>query len=377
MSGLELAVLAAGLAVVTLPVWLPRPAIRIVGGVWLAVAAVLVARSLGAFAGSWLVAGAVGSGVALLAWWGVGVALLRRIAFLVPSLVLLIYVTTLLMFNAPGNPFANERAASPQVEQALRAQYGVPEDATEFFGVYVRRLVVEGTLGPSIKVQGRRVEDLLLPALPVSMALGLLALVLAVSLGLLFGLRAGLRPHSWADHGSMALAMIGISLPNFVIGAGLIVVFSLWLGWLPVAGWGSPRHLWLPAVTLALPYAAYIARLVRAGTIEAMGQDYVRTARAKGLPESEVVFRHAFRAAIAPAVSFLGPAAAGIMTGSFVVEILFGVPGMGQWFVKGAINRDYSVVLGTATIYFALITLFNFAVDLVHAWLDPRVRESP
>ena len=143
-----------------------------------------------------------------------------------------------------------------------------------------------------------------------------------------------------------------------------------------MAGWGGLAHLWLPAVTLALPYAAYIARLVRAGTIEAMQQDFVRTARAKGLPEREVLFRHAFRAAVAPAVAFLGPAAAGIMTGSFVVEILFGVPGMGQWFVKGAINRDYSVVLGTATIYFGLITLFNFAVDLAQAWLDPRVRDS-
>ena len=171
-------------------------------------------------------------------------------------------------------------------------------------------------------------------------------------------------------------AQIFGSLPNFVIGAVLILVFALRLGWLPVAGWGSLAHLWLPAITLALPYAAYIARLVRAGTLDAMQQDFIRTARAKGLPESQVVLRHAFRAAVSPAVSFLGPAAAGIMTGSFVVEVLFGVPGMGQWFVKGAINRDYAVVLGTATIYFTLITLFNLAVDLAHAWLDPRVREA-
>jgi oligopeptide transport system permease protein len=174
----------------------------------------------------------------------------------------------------------------------------------------------------------------------------------------------------------MALALVGISLPNFVIGALLMIVFALRLGWLPVAGWGSYGHLVMPAVTLALPYAAYIARLARGGTIEVMQQDFIRTARAKGLPERVVVVGHALRGALLPVVSFLGPAAAGIMTGSFVVETLFGVPGMGQWFVKGAINRDYSVVLGTALVYFGLITLFNLAVDLALAWLDPRVRDE-
>jgi oligopeptide transport system permease protein len=376
MSGVDGLWLLGGLLVVTLPVWLPRGAVRVTGALWLAFAALVGLRLGGVLGDSPLSILATFLGIATVSWATGAVALLRRVAFLVPSLVLLIYVTTLLMYAAPGNPFANERAASPQVEEALRAQYGVPEDAADFFVVYLRRIVVDGTLGPSIKVQGRKVEDLLAPALPVSLALGLLALVLAAVFGLLLGLRAGLRPHSLSDHGSMAVAMVGISLPNFVIGAGLIVVFSLGLGWLPVAGWGGLHHLWLPAVTLALPYAAYIARLVRAGTIEAMQQDFVRTARAKGLPEREVLFRHAFRAAVAPAVAFLGPAAAGIMTGSFVVEVLFGVPGMGQWFVKGAINRDYSVVLGTATIYFGLITLFNFLVDIAQAWLDPRVRES-
>jgi oligopeptide transport system permease protein len=153
-----------------------------------------------------------------------------------------------------------------------------------------------------------------------------------------------------------------------------MILFSLVLGLLPVAGWGGYRHLLMPSLTLALPYAAYIARLARSGTIEVMQQDFIRTARAKGLPESAVVLRHALRGAILPVVSFLGPAAAGIMTGSFVVETLFGVPGMGQWFVKGAINRDYSVVLGTAIVYTALVTSFNLVVDLAYAWLDPRVR---
>ena len=155
-----------------------------------------------------------------------------------------------------------------------------------------------------------------------------------------------------------------------------MIVFALWLRWLPVAGWGSPKHIIMPAITLALPYAAYIARLARGGTIEVMNQDFIRTARAKGLPENVVVLKHALKGAIVPVVSFLGPAAAGIMTGSFVIETLFGIPGMGQWFVKGAIGRDYTVVLGTALIYFTLIATFNMLVDLTYAWLDPRTRGS-
>jgi oligopeptide transport system permease protein len=301
---------------------------------------------------------------------------MRRIAFLVPSLVLLVYTTTVLMYHAPGSPFAAERATTPQVEAALRAHYGVPKSATAFFGIYMRRLVVDGTLGPAIKVQGRSVEQLIGPALPVSASLGLLALVIATGLGLVLGIRAGLRPSSAADYASMGLAMVGISLPSFVIGAALMIVFSLRLGLLPVAGWGGYRHLLMPALTLALPYAAYIARLARSGTIEVMQQDFVRTARAKGLSERQIVLRHVLRGALMPVVSFLGPAAAGIMTGSFVVETLFGVPGVGQWFVKSAVNRDYSVVLGTALVYATLVTAFNLVVDLAYAWLDPRVRSQ-
>jgi len=264
--------------------------------------------------------------------------------------------------------------AAPEVEAALRAQYGVPEDALDFFRVYMLRLLQEGSLGPSIKVQGRTVEALLLPALPVSLALGTLSLSLAVAVGLALGIGAGLRPGSVLDSTSMTIAMLGISLPNFVIGALLVLVFALHMKLLPVAGWGSFRHLVLPVVTLALPYVAVVARLARNGMIEVMQLDFIRTARAKGVPEHRVVLGHALRGALMPVVSFLGPAAAGILTGSFVVESLFGIPGMGQWFVRGAINRDYSVVLGTAIIYASLVTVFNLLVDLAYAWLDPRLR---
>jgi len=352
--------------------WLPTTAVRALGGLFLGLLGFMLLRpalGLGAAASVALAAGLAG-----FRW--APTLVLRRLSFVLPSLMFLIFATTLLMYLAPGNPFAQENVASPQVEAALRAQYGVPEDAVEFFWIYMRRLIVEGSLGPSIKVQGRMVEALILPALPVSLSLGALALTLAVVLGLGLGVNAGLRPNSPADYGSMGLAMAGISLPNFVIGALLAILFALKLQILPVAGWGGFRHLVLPTLTLALPYAAYVARLARAGTIEVMQQDFIRTARAKGMPEHRVVLGHALRGAIMPVVSYLGPAAAGILTGSFVVESLFGIPGMGQWFVKGAINRDYSVVLGTAIIYASLVTVFNLLVDLAYAWLDPRLRGS-
>ena len=314
--------------------------------------------------------------LALGLWRWAPLTVLRRVSFALPSLLFLIFLTTLLMYLAPGNPFAEERVATPEVEAALRVQYGVPESALDFFKAYMWRLLAEGSLGPSIKVAGRSVEALLLPALPVSLALGALSLCLAVASGLALGVCAGLRPGSAADSASMTVAMLGISLPNFVIGALLVLVLSLRLKLFPVAGWGSFRHLVLPAITLALPYTAVIARLARSGTIEVMQRDFIRTARAKGLPEHRVVLGHALRGALMPVVSFLGPAAAGILTGSFVVESLFGIPGMGQWFVRGAINRDYSVVLGTAIIYASLVTVFNLLVDLAYAWLDPRLRGS-
>jgi oligopeptide transport system permease protein len=368
----ETTALVLGVGLLAGTAWLGPRTVRVAGAACLALVAFGVGRAVSSptlgvvFA---LLAGALAARYA-------PARVLRRVTFLVPSLVLLVFVTTLLMYHAPGHPFAGERVANPQVQAALRAHFGVPESATEFFGIYMRRLVVDGSLGPSIKVQGRTVEALLAPALPVSITLGLLALLIAAAIGLVLGIRAGLRPNSPADYASMGLALVGLSLPNFVIGAILVIVFALKLGWLPVAGWGGYRELLMPALTLALPYAAYIARLARSGTIEVMQQDFIRTARAKGVPGIAIVLRHALRGAILPVVSYLGPAAAGIMTGSFVVETMFGVPGIGQWFVKGAVNRDYSVVLGTALVYSALVTVFNLIVDFTYSFLDPRVRSD-
>jgi len=364
----EIALLIGALVAIAGIAWLPLRATRWLGAGGIGLVSLAAARHAVGDAAAL----ALGATLAVLAGRFAPPRVLRRVAFLVPSFVLLVAVTTALMYMAPGSPFTQERAIAPSVEAALRARYGVPASPLGFFRIYAERLIVAGDLGPALKVQGRSVGELLAPALPVSLALGTSALLLAVGLGVGLGVRAGLRPGSLSDHVSMGLALLGLSLPSFVIGAALAIVFALRLGWLPVAGWSGVGSAVLPAVTLALPYAAVIARLARSGTIEAMQQDFVRTARAKGLPERLVVWRHAVRTALLPVVSYLGPAAAGILTGSFVVETLFGVPGMGQWFVKGAINRDYPVVLGTALFYFGLVTLFNLAVDLAYAWLDPR-----
>lgn len=351
----------------------PQIALRTTGGLFAGGAVFVFARPLGAS-----LEAAVALGLLAAAAGGLLLPLraLRRVLFLVPALAALVFVTCLLMYAAPGSPFASERVATPQVEAALRAQYGVPRSGIAFFRVYATRLVVDGSLGPSLKVQGRDVAGLLGPAILPSLALGATSLALALVLGVGLGVLAGLRPRSFADHASMALALVGLSLPAFVVGAFGIVIFSLQLGWLPVAGFGTAGHLVLPALTLALPPAATIARLARSGMIDTMSQDFVRTARAKGLPLRAVVLRHALRGALMPVVSYLGPAAAGILTGSFVVETLFGIPGMGQWFVKGAVNRDYSVVLGTTLLYATLVVLANLLVDAAYAWLDPRVRED-
>ncbi len=332
-------------------------------------------RPLGAVGG---VAAAVAVGGAAARWFPRFV--LRRVLWTVPLFLTLIFVAVQLMFLAPGDPFASEKNAPPAVREEQLKHFGMLDKSfaggAVFFWRYTKGLVSDGYMGPSLKVQGASVEDVLLPALPVSLSLGFTALVLAVMLGLALGIKAGLRPGSATDGFSMAFAMVGISLPSFVIGAFLAVVFAVKLGWLPVAGWGSFGHVVLPAVTLALPYAAYIARLARGGTIEVMTQDFVRTARAKGLAEGTVVGKHAFRGAIPPVVSYLGPAAAGLMTGSFVVEQVFGIPGMGQYFVKGAQNRDYYIVLGTMLLYSGIVILFNLLVDLAYAWIDPRVRSE-
>jgi oligopeptide transport system permease protein len=243
---------------------------------------------------------------------------------------------------------------------------------------YLRYLgdVARGDLGPSFRYPDRTVNELLGLGFPVSLLLGASAMAFALGLGGTAGLLAGVRRNSLLDYGTMSFALFGVSVPNFVLGPLLMLVFALGTGWLPVAGWGTWRHLVLPAFTLGTSYAAYVARLTRAGVLEVIGQDFIRTARAKGLGEATIVLRHALPGAILPVVTYLGPASAAVLTGSVVVETVFSVPGIGRYFVASALNRDYTMVLGTVLVYSVLLLGFNLVVDLLYAYLDPRVRVS-
>lgn len=301
--------------------------------------------------------------------------IVRRIVGFVPVLFVIVSLAFFMMRLAPGGPFDQERALPPQVRANIEARYHLDEPLGR---QYLRYLgdVLQGDLGPSFRYPDRSVNELLGLGFPVSLTLGLCGLGVALLLGGITGIVAGLRRNAWPDYLSMSFALGGISVPNFVLGPILMLVFALGLGWLPVAGWGTWRHLILPSLTLGTFYAAYIARLTRAGMLEVIGQDFVRTARAKGLPEAAVVLRHALPGAILPVVTYLGPATAAILTGSVVVETIFSIPGIGRYFVGSALNRDYTMVLGTVVFYSAVLLLLNLVVDVLYAYLDPRVRVS-
>ncbi len=299
--------------------------------------------------------------------------ILRRVAGFVPVLFVIVSLSFFMMRLAPGGPFDQERALPEQVRRNIEARYHLDEP---LWRQYLRYLgdVARGDLGPSFRYPDRSVNELLRLGFPVSLALGLCALLIAVVLGGIAGILAGLRRNAFLDSLSMTCALGGISVPNFVLGPLLMLIFALRLPWLPVAGWGSWRHLVLPSLTLGTFYAAYIARLTRAGVLEVIGQDFIRTARAKGLREAAVVLRHALPGAILPVLTYLGPASAAILTGSVVVETIFSIPGIGRYFVASALNRDYTMVLGTVVFYSVLLLLFNLIVDVLYAYLDPRVQ---
>lgn len=298
---------------------------------------------------------------------------LKRLVWVPVILVVILGITTVLMRMAPGSPFAAEKRVDPQIEQQIAKKWGTNKTGWQWFRSYLGG-VLHGDLGPSFKVQGRTVNDLISAGMPVSLTLGLVALFLALLIGIPAGFFAGLRQNTVWDYGSMAIALLGISLPTFVIGSFLLLWLVFQWQMLPVGGWGSVSQLIMPAITLSAPFAAVIARLSRAGVLEVIHEDYIRTAKAKGLPKGEIVLKHLIRGAILPVVSYLGPAAAFILTGSFVVEKLFRIPGMGMHFVNSAINRDYSLILGVVIVYATLLVVFNLLVDIGYALLDPRVR---
>jgi oligopeptide transport system permease protein len=296
----------------------------------------------------------------------------KRMLGLVVVLFCVVSITFFLIRLMPGGPFDRERKLPERIEKALLAKYKLDGPIlNQYFG-YLGDLL-HGDLRLSTKYRDRSVNEILADALPVSATLGGIAFILATIGGVFVGSLAASHQHSWIDRSAMLGALLAISLPSFVIGPLLILIFAIYTQLLPVGGWGTLRSLILPSITLAAPYAAYIARLTRASMLEALTQDFVRTARAKGLPESQVIYKHALKVAILPVVSFLGPLAANLLTGSIVVENIFSIPGAGGFFVNSVLNRDGFLLGGIVIVYCALLVGFNLLVDILYAWLDRRI----
>jgi len=299
----------------------------------------------------------------------------RRLLGAIPTLLVLIAFAFFMIRAAPGGPFSSERQLSPEIEANLRAAYHLDEPLYQQFGRYLFD-IARFDFGPSFQYRDYTVTELIMTGFPVSLTLGGSAMLLALFFGVTAGCIAALRQNTIADHGVMAIAMTGISIPNFVMAPLLVLVFAVYLGWLPAGGLGqgSARNLVLPVIALALPQIAYLARLTRGSMIEVLRSNFIRTAKAQGLPNWQIVVRHALKPALLPVVSYLGPATAAVITGSVVIEQIFGVPGLGRFFVTGALNRDYTLVMGVVVFYGVLIIAFNFLVDLAYAWLDPKVK---
>lgn len=300
--------------------------------------------------------------------------ILSRILQAIPTLFVIATITFFMTRFAPGGPFDTEKAIPDEIKVKLESHFGMNLPLHEQYLLYMMNLL-KGDLGPSFKYLGWEVSELIGIAFPVSMTLGLCALLVALTIGLPAGIFAALRKNSAWDYLPMSLAMVGICLPTFVLGPLLILVFSSQLNLLPPLGWYSWSDLILPSLTLGLFYAAYVARLTRAGMLETLKHDYIRTAWAKGASPSRVIYKHALRGGLLPVVTFLGPAFAGLVSGSFIIESIFFIPGLGKFFVTAAFNRDYTMVLGTVLFYAALIIALNLLVDFLQAWLDPKARE--
>ncbi|WP_435211618.1 ABC transporter permease [Luminiphilus sp. nBUS_16] len=302
--------------------------------------------------------------------------IISRLLQAIPVIFIVITATFFLVRAAPGGPFDAEKVVLPEVKRALEAQYKLDLPLHEQYFAYLSDLA-QGELGPSFKYPGRSVNEILFSGLPVTAELGFYALLIALIIGVTAGVLASLKPNTRQDYIPMSLAMLGICMPSFLLGPLLVLVFGIYLEWLPISGWGSiPGDKILPSITLGAAYAAYVARLSRAGMLEILSQDYIRTARAKGLPEWQVVGKHALRGGLIPVIAFLGPAFAGLLAGSFVVETIFQIPGLGRFYVQAAFNRDYTMILGTTVFLSSLIVLFNLVSDVAAAWLNPRLRSQ-
>ena len=299
--------------------------------------------------------------------------ILRRILWGIPVLLTVATLTFAIMHLVPGGPFDKEKPLPPEIKANIEAKYHLDKPVWEQYLRYLAGLL-QGDLGPSYKYIGRTVNDIIGDTLPVSIELGLWAMIISLIVGVGSGMISAIRPRSWIDHTSMFLASAGISIPNFVLGAFLIIIFAFTLQVFPPALWEGWRHIVLPALTLSLLPAAYLARLTRSSLLEVINKDFIRTARAKGFGTGYIIFKHALTNAISPVITFLGPLAATVITGSFVVEYIFSVPGMGRFFITAVTNRDYPLIMGVTLVYSVFIILANIIVDVLLAWLDPRIR---
>jgi oligopeptide transport system permease protein len=318
--------------------------------------------------------------------------IIRRILWFIPVLFMIALVTFVLARAIPGGPFdfAGDRTLPPSVVENLKRKYHLDWPLWKQFAKYIWDLL-RGDLGPSFRYRSLTVNDILKQTFPVSFQLGILSLLLGLLIGIPAGTLAALRHNTWVDYGSSFIAILGVSIPNIVLGPFLIWAFGLKLGWFPVARWGADytefflgfippmtldfwKHAVLPTITLGTGLSAAIARLTRASLLQVIREDYIRTARAKGLQERVIIVVHAMKNALIPVVTILGPLFAAVVTGTFVVEHIFGIPGMGKHFIQSVTNRDYPIIMGTALLYSVLLVVANLAVDIIYAWLDPRIR---
>jgi len=300
----------------------------------------------------------------------------NRLLQAIPVLLIVISATFFLVHSAPGGPFSADKAVPPEVIRALEAQYNLDQPLWQQYASYLGD-VLRGDLGPSFKYSGRTVNELIAAGLPATAELAMYAMLVALIIGISAGVLAAMRPNTMQDYLPMSAAMLGICMPSFLLGPILVLVFGIHLEWLPVSGWGDiSGDKILPAITLGTGYAAYIARLSRGGMLEVLSQDYIRTARAKGLSEPLIIFKHALRGGLIPVVAFLGPAFAGLLGGSFVVETIFQIPGLGRFYVQAAFNRDYTMILGMTVFFATLIILFNLLSDMLALWLNPKLRQQ-
>ena len=300
--------------------------------------------------------------------------ILKRLGTAIPVLLAVITLTFLMVHSAPGGPFDAEKAVTPEVLAKLNAKYNLDAPLWKQYSDYLFG-VVQGDFGPSFRYPSRSVTELIMIGLPITFELAVYAILFALILGVSAGILGALKPNTAYDYLPMTTAMLGICVPSIILGPSLILTFGIWLEWLPVGGWGDmPGDKILPTITLGTAYAAYCARLTRGWMLEVLNQDFIRTARAKGLSEFRVVMVHALRGGLTPVIAFLGPAMAGLLAGSFVVETIFGIPGLGRFYVEAAFNRDYTMILGSSIFFSCLIISFNLLSDVIAASINPKLR---